>query len=486
MFDRNKEDFINRLKEMIRSSVSITDVIGRDVYLYKTGLSHKGLCPFHNDNKVGSFIVTESKQIFKCFSCGAGGDVIKYYSLKHNIGYVESMLKIGLEYGLITLSEYNQFSFDKTYSTKEEQKIKKYINKPVEIKNNKADDKILNKVYSLFIKGFKYLNKNVLTPEHKEHLLKERHLTEEEISERGYFTFPNKYILKYFFNDLENNNISLDILKQIPGFFFDHSKDSWNFISIKGGGIGIPVRNEKNEIIGIQVRKDVIKESEQRYIWFSSSFTETIEGLDYGSSSGSPIDVVIPKQIKSKTIFITEGHFKAQKIAKDYSSIALSVQGVCSWQSALDLVERIKRNYKNLNYVYIAYDGDMSYNTAVFKQAINMGISLYGLNHNSPKEEILKSLNDKNFIPKNRVYFCMWDDILGKGIDDLIFNGNADKIDKISLKKLYSLYNKYINDLDSIYIKSGQYDSFFSIEKAKRKELFDVLILSKLPKYQCV
>lgn len=484
----NKKDFITEVIERVRDTISVSEVIGSDMQLKRTGGSYKCLCPFHNDRKIGSFIITDSKKIFKCFSCGTGGDVIKYYSFKNGLTYVDSALKIALTYGIITYSEYEELTYRKI-SEKENQKIEKiYMEKDKEkFKSNKADSQTLHQVYSLFIKGYTYLGKNKLSFEHKEHLLNERHLTEYEIENRGYFTFPNRYITKYFLNDLEENDISVDVLKNVPGFFYDRKKDSWSFTVIKGGGIGIPMKNEEGQIVGIQVRKDVIEEGDQRYIWFSSAFAEYTEGLSYGVSSGSPIDVVIPNVIKTQTIFITEGHFKATKIAKEFNSIAISVQGVCAWNNIVKMIEKIKERYHHLNlsYIYIAYDGDMSYNTEVFKQAINMGLTLYGLNHNSEKDSLEKCLNnEKEFNPKNIVYYCMWDDELGKGIDDLIGNGYENKIDKITLNDLYPLYEDYISELKEIYISSGIYKELKDIPKKERKELFEIRILSQLPKYK--
>ena len=484
----NKRDFITETIERVRDVVMLSEVIGKDLYLKRSGISHKGLCPFHNDKKIGSFIVTDAKKIFKCFSCGTGGDVIKYYSLRNGLSYVDSALKLALEYGVISYSEYEELTARKI-SDKESKKIEKiYIEKDKEkFKSNKADDEVLHQVYSLFVKGFTYLGKHKLSPEHKAHLVNERHLSEEEIESRGYFTFPNRYITKHFLNDLEENDISVDVLKTVPGFFYDKKKDSWSFTVIKGGGIGIPILNEEGQICGIQVRRDVIEEGDQRYIWFSSAFAEYTDGLEFGVSSGSPIDVVIPHSIQSQTIFITEGHFKAVKLAKDFSSIAISVQGVCAWNAIVKMVEKVKAKYHNLNlrYIYIAYDGDMSYNTGVFQQAINMGVSLHGLNHNGEKESLQECLNDEeNFKPKNIVYYCMWDDVLGKGIDDLIFNGYGHKIDKMKLNELYPLYENYMAELKELYIDSGLYKELKDIPKKERKDLFEIRILSKLSKYK--
>ena len=65
------EFYINQ----VRDSNKIEDVVSGYVRLKKSGQNQIGLCPFHNE-KTPSFNVSQSKQIFKCFGCQEGGDVI--------------------------------------------------------------------------------------------------------------------------------------------------------------------------------------------------------------------------------------------------------------------------------------------------------------------------------------------------------------------------------------------------------------------------
>ena len=74
--------------EQIKSSLDIVDVISKYVVLKKTGRNFQGLCPFHNE-KTPSFVVTPDKQIFKCFGCGEGGDVISFLMKINNQSFNE-------------------------------------------------------------------------------------------------------------------------------------------------------------------------------------------------------------------------------------------------------------------------------------------------------------------------------------------------------------------------------------------------------------
>lgn len=72
----------------------IEDVIGRHVDLKPSGTSLKGLCPFH-DEKTPSFVVSPSRQMYKCFGCGAGGDVIEFVQEIDGCSFVDAVEKLG-------------------------------------------------------------------------------------------------------------------------------------------------------------------------------------------------------------------------------------------------------------------------------------------------------------------------------------------------------------------------------------------------------
>lgn len=91
--------FDQNLIEQIRSGVSIVDVVSQYVTLKKSGLNHAGLCPFHSE-KTPSFLVSDSKQIFKCFGCGEGGDVFKFLMLMEGLTFPESVQQLAERTGV--------------------------------------------------------------------------------------------------------------------------------------------------------------------------------------------------------------------------------------------------------------------------------------------------------------------------------------------------------------------------------------------------
>lgn len=85
--------------EEIKNKIDILDVIQKYVVLKRVGNYYSGLCPFHSEKKP-SFYVSPEKQIFKCFGCNEGGDVIKFLMKIENLNYHEALQKLKEDYGL--------------------------------------------------------------------------------------------------------------------------------------------------------------------------------------------------------------------------------------------------------------------------------------------------------------------------------------------------------------------------------------------------
>lgn len=81
------------LVEEVRSRSDIVDVISQYVKLHKRGSNYVGLCPFHNE-KTGSFTVSASKQMYYCFGCGAGGNVITFLMNYENETFPEVLQEL--------------------------------------------------------------------------------------------------------------------------------------------------------------------------------------------------------------------------------------------------------------------------------------------------------------------------------------------------------------------------------------------------------
>jgi len=89
----------NSLKDRVLESIDIVDVIGERVDLTRRGREYVGLCPFHADHNP-SLSVSPSKQIFKCWSCGAGGDVIRFVQLIDRVDFPQALATLARRAGI--------------------------------------------------------------------------------------------------------------------------------------------------------------------------------------------------------------------------------------------------------------------------------------------------------------------------------------------------------------------------------------------------
>lgn len=454
-----------RISEVIEKihDLPISEIVSTRMELVHSSGQHKGLCPFHDDKTVGSFVVTNKKGIFKCFSCSTGGDSIKFIALTDGINYVQAALKIALDFSIIQNSEYESLSKRKI----DKETIKRYEKKGMEKlqPNPIADDETLNYVYNILRKGQSLADSDekVLSDAHRQ-LLHGRNLSDDDIEQHGYFTMPNRYAMKGIKQALNKRGLDEDILMNVPGFYKDLSQDKITFSPMKG--IGIPIRNLKGQIQGIQVRRDDKKEGEQRYRWFSSAFADNDDSnkFDGGTSPGSPIDVIYPNEVQSKTIFVTEGHFKAVQLTKRFGCISLSVQGVTSWKNIVDVLKGISATHP-IKYLYIAFDADMAYNFAVSQQSRRM------------TDEIQKSLDIK-------IVYVQWNTDFGKGIDDMLANGHEGELLKCNKAEYDQIYDAFVENLYTTFkvdtSEKNIQKAFKGLSSEDIKAAYDSFILPKM------
>ena len=176
--------YSEELIDDIKNSNDIVDIISQYVILKRSGRNFFGLCPFHKE-KTPSFSVSPDKQIFHCFGCGAGGNVIHFISKIENIDFKES-LELLAERAGITLPTLDNVADNKKQQLKEKiyeinkevalyyhETLYKEISKPAQeyVKKRKLDNKTL-KDYCI---GYAPTNSNLYK------FLKGKGFTDEEI-----------------------------------------------------------------------------------------------------------------------------------------------------------------------------------------------------------------------------------------------------------------------------------------------------------------
>jgi DNA primase len=83
----------------IQQANDIVDVVGEHLALKRKGREMLGLCPFHDDHKP-SLNVNPAKQIFKCFACGAGGNVIQFVQMRENLTFPQALQRLADRAGI--------------------------------------------------------------------------------------------------------------------------------------------------------------------------------------------------------------------------------------------------------------------------------------------------------------------------------------------------------------------------------------------------
>ena len=117
--------------DKIFSTIRIEEIVGEYVQLKRAGSNLKGLSPFV-DEKTPSFVVSPSKQIFKCFSSGKGGSAISFLMELENFTYPEALRYAAKKYGIEVEEDHKEYSEEQ----KQQQSERELLYKIHEVANN--------------------------------------------------------------------------------------------------------------------------------------------------------------------------------------------------------------------------------------------------------------------------------------------------------------------------------------------------------------
>lgn len=455
--------FFSKVVEKV-NQLSVSSILSKYIKIkYNRMADHDGLCPFHGDRHFGSFKISDRKGICKCFACGYYGDGIQFVKdisrnpekpLPNKEEYKRAVLRIAVDHGICTKKQAEDYLNGK---------ISDINIKDVSVENLKTEEKIdgVTKIASSYVRDWAYqlfLMGVSLSDEHRKYL-RRRGFSDEEINEKGFFTFPQptKEFIDSLYKRCINNNLTPNIFKRIPGFHTrkDLALDSvhprtgereYKYTFAKREGIGIPIKDPEGLIVGIQIRKNSVGGKQQRYTWFSSSYAAyDSNDFIFGTAAGTPTHVAYPKKNKYPgVVFITEGFFKAEQVAKTFGVACISVSGVGNYKTIPEDLRKIKNK---IEHIYIAYDADVSQNIQVYHHAKNM------------VDLIKENLTDVN------IYQTLWNEEFGKGIDDLIQAKKAHTLRKVDFDSFAKLYDELIKELESKYEKISRIPKEIVLEK---------------------
>lgn len=387
------------IKDLFREvkALPIDSVLSKYVVLHRKAGNYEMLCPFHNDKKMGSFIVRPRKNRWDCYCCGQGGDGTEFVSLLLEISKAEAAIRIAEEHGLIDMKTAESLRRGESSKVK----FKRIPVRKEYCPNRKRDTSHLTKVYSAFVAAA-----GDVSGAHKRYLAQSRDI---QGWEKDFFEWPNpnsNSFWRRFSRELKEQGVTTSMVRAIqyvPGFSFNIESMRPYFLSSEG--IGIILRDESGKISGLQLRPDDGGNG-AKYKLFSSSWAE-LNNMDRpnsfdGASLKQAIDILYPpNKGEIKGAAVTEGKFKAIQLAKMGYAV-LSINGVNCWSIILpDFLSLVKR--LNLQSVHIYFDADMEEKLGVAEAATELfkAISAEGLD----------------------VYFVVWPKSLGKGIDDMLLAG---------------------------------------------------------------
>ena len=306
------EDVISQIKDRL----DIVDVVSQYVVLKKSGANYWGICPFHNDKKP-SMSVSPSRGIFKCFSCGAGGDALAFLVKIQNREYKDVIMELADKYGI---------ELPKKYSASSETKsLKKEMIKAC----TKAA-----KFYHIQLRSADDANKAMTA-------LRKRDVDDNVIDKFTLGWAPNKYDtlykeLKKEFKDEILEKAGL-ILKSNSGGYIDRFRNR----------IIIPIRNENGEYVAFGARA-VDEGQNPKYLNSSDSLIYNKSKLLFGLNSAQDA-------IKAEDgVVIMEGYFDV--ISAQAHGVGNAVAS-CGTALTPDHVKLLSR-YTKSRRIFLSFDTD--------------------------------------------------------------------------------------------------------------------------------
>ena len=322
MAGRIPQNFIDDLV----SRADIIEVVNARVPLKKKGKEYTACCPFHNE-KTPSFTVSESKQFYHCFGCGAHGTALGFLMEYENLDFIDAVEALASEYNLDVPRENSRFN-------------------PSDVKDNKQPlFDILEKAAELFKQQLKKSDKAI-------QYLKQRQLSGEiaKTYQIGYAPDGWNFLTDHLGKD-QNTIDSLVstglIVKKDDGKQYDRFRDRIIF----------PITNRRGNIIGFGGR--VIDQGEPKYLNSPENTVfhkgQELYGLYEARKAVRHLDKLI----------IVEGYMDVVALAQHGVQYAIASLGTATTS------EQIQRAFRTVKTIIFCYDGDPAGKKAAWRALEN-------------------------------------------------------------------------------------------------------------------
>ena len=298
----------------------IVDVINSYIPLKKTGSNFKARCPFH-DEKTASFVVSPQKQIYKCFGCGKGGNVITYVQDFEKISFPEALRKLASRAGIT-------------------------VKQSMQSKNKDSKRDLIYKIYELTT-GFFY--KNLV--EHGSSALE--YLAERDITDETIKKFKLGFALDSF-GGLRNYLLKNDINEKIlptTGLFTAKNTDLFR------DRIMFPIHSASGKVVAFGGRK--LNEDKLGGKYINSPTTDV---YTKGNELYGLFDTKYTIS-KKDHVLICEGYTDFLRLYENGYTNSVASLGTALTDSQISVLSRFTEN------IYMLYDGDGSGRKAAIRAA---------------------------------------------------------------------------------------------------------------------
>lgn len=369
----------------IKDRLDIVDVISKHVILKKSGGNYWGRCPFHNE-KTPSFSVSPTKQIYKCFGCGEGGDVLSFLMKINNQSFAEVVKEQAEILGIELPS-----SFEKTNDNK----------------SLKEEICACLKDAAIFYKGQLLKDKNSVAYSY----LSNRDLTDENIETYLLGYAPNSFddlqkALKSKYKDEILEKAGLIIKRENAPGYIDRFRNR----------ITIPIFDDKGNVVAFGARA-IEQGQNPKYLNSPDTLVYNKSHILYGLYQAK-------EAIKENdSIVIMEGYFDVISAQVNGVKNAVGACGTALTESHVKLISRYTQSRK----IYLAFDTDKAGQMATQRGADVIKEAFVGLGNIKQFDENFASVSNDRYSCELRVVVPHE----GKDPDEFIRENGAEAYKKV-------------------------------------------------------
>ena len=410
----------------IRSNADIVRVVSSYLPLQQKGRNYVAVCPFHNDSNP-SLTVSQEKQIYKCFSCNASGNVFTFVQEYEKIGFLEAVRKV------CELTNQRVEGFEKVIKKNEVPKEKQVL-------YNLLND--LGNFYS-------YNLKNSSNKEAYEYIknrgLEDKYLDEYRVGYAPYESDKTIKFLKakgYSNDDILNSGVGIEA----NGTIYDRYN----------GRLVFPLFDTYNRIIGFSARKLPSSKDEAKYV----NTTET----PLFHKSNVLYNYYQAEKISRKIGFcyVLEGFMDVLALVRSGIPNAIAIMGTALTNEHIEMLKKLNCEIR------LCFDNDRAgqeatlKNLALLKRTQLKVRVVNALNQNKDPDEILKTQGEeelKKFL-NNLISPCEFN----INFYSKFYNLNNYEDQKVFLEKSLRSIIDY---------KVDNFDAYYLLDKIQSKTLFN-------------